>query len=85
MLAAYLNAKLEADDAELAVEGAHGFWELAINREHHPDVRLDRLASLLGKLSSSNIAVATTTAAAIWGLATTGISRKVCAVQLACL
>lgn len=60
----------------LATEGAQGFWELAINKDHHADFRLDRLAALLNRLSSPSLEVATTTAAAIWGLATTGLSRK---------
>ncbi len=68
--------QLEAEDATLATEGAHGFWELSINKDHHGDIRLDRLAALLNRLSSPNIEVATTTAAALWGLATTGLSRR---------
>lgn len=70
------HSQLEAEDATLATEGAHGFWELSINKEHHGDMRLDRLAALLNRLSSPNIEVATTTAAALWGLATTGLSRR---------
>lgn len=35
-----------------------------------------RLASLLTQLNSANLAVATTAAAAVWGLATTGTMRR---------
>eukprot|EP00198_Chlamydomonas_reinhardtii_P003541 XP_001692877.1 flagellar associated protein [Chlamydomonas reinhardtii] len=76
LLTAYLHAKVEAEEPVLATEGAQGFWELAINKDHHADFRLDRLAALLNRLSSPSLEVATTTAAAIWGLATTGLSRK---------
>lgn len=44
-IATYLLAKLEAnDDVDLAVEGCHGFWELSINKDHHPDIAFDRCA-----------------------------------------
>ncbi|KXZ56071.1 hypothetical protein GPECTOR_2g953 [Gonium pectorale] len=68
--------EVEAEDPVLSAEGAHGFWELAIKKEHHADFRIDRLAALLNRLSSPNMDVATTTAAAVWGLATTGLSRR---------
>ncbi len=76
MLAQYLHAKLEADDGELAQEGCHGFWELAILKDNHQDIRMDRLAALVNKLSSNSIPVATTAAAAVWALATTGGMRR---------
>eukprot|EP00798_Chlamydomonas_sp_ICE-L_P023775 gene23775-9334_t len=76
VLMVYLHAKLEADDGDLAMEGCHGFWEMSINKEPHLDIRMDRMAALLGKLSSNNIQVATLAAAAVWGLATTGTSRR---------
>ncbi|GIL66635.1 hypothetical protein Vafri_20126 [Volvox africanus] len=76
LLTAYMHAKVEAEDPVLAAEGAHGFWELSINKQHHVDFRIDRLAALLNRLSAPNLEVATTTAAAVWGLATTSLSRK---------
>ncbi|MEW5306191.1 MAG: hypothetical protein WDW36_008675 [Sanguina aurantia] len=75
-LSEYLQAKVEADDGVLSAEGAHGFWELSIHPEHHADIRVDRLAALTLKLSSPNLHVATTAAAALWGLSTTAPSRK---------
>ena len=60
VLMVYLNAKLEADDGDLAVEGCHGFWEMSINKDNHADIRMDRLASLLTKLNSGNIEVGAT-------------------------
>ena len=76
MLTCYLHAKLEADDGDLAEEGAHGFWELSIGKDNHMDIRMDRLAALLAKLQSANFGVATTTAFALWGLGVTASSRR---------
>jgi hypothetical protein len=41
--------QIEAEDPGLSAEGAHGFWELSIGKEHHADFRLDRLAALLNR------------------------------------
>lgn len=76
MLSAYLHAKLDAGDDLLAEEGCAGFWELSISKDNHADIRMDRLASLLSKLSSNNVPVATAAAAAVWGLATTAGMRR---------
>ncbi|GFH26690.1 uncharacterized protein HaLaN_24879, partial [Haematococcus lacustris] len=42
----YLHAKLEADEGELAAEGCHSFWELAINKDNHADMRTDKWAAV---------------------------------------
>lgn len=42
LLSSYLQAKVEADDGELAAEGCHGFWELSINKDNHADIHMDR-------------------------------------------
>jgi hypothetical protein len=52
-----LQAKMESGDSELMAEGCHGMWELAINRDNHPDIKIDRLAALMKMLESLNIFV----------------------------
>ncbi len=42
MLAAYLYAKLCADEGQLVEEGCGGFWELAINKDNHADIHSDK-------------------------------------------
>lgn len=56
-LSEYLQAKVEADDGVLSAEGAHGFWELSIHQEHHSEIRMDRLAALVQRISSTNLHV----------------------------
>ncbi len=75
-LTAFLQAKMEADDGDLAEEGCHGMWEFSINRDNHADVRLERLMPLLYKIESSNNRIATTAAAALWGLAPSASCRR---------
>jgi hypothetical protein len=56
-LALYLQALLEAPGEELQLEGAHGLWELGINKEHHADISADTLAALVTGLSSPSVQV----------------------------
>lgn len=44
MVGGYLAAKLDAGDDVLGEEGCAGFWELAINKDNHGDIRMDRCA-----------------------------------------
>eukprot|EP00884_Botryococcus_braunii_P001895 jgi/Botrbrau1/11706/Bobra.0195s0035.1 len=72
----HLIAKLEAQTESLALEGARGMWELAVNKQHHGDH--DSLASmkaLIPHLSSANDEVVIAAAAAIWGLSFTKNQR----------
>lgn len=56
-LAAYLDVKLKSEDETLQLEGAHGLYELAINRKHHADISHDHIAMLVQRLSSENLEV----------------------------
>lgn len=77
LLGSYLQAKLMVeDDPELQLEGAHGMWELSINKEHHGDVERDKLAALVNRLSSPNLEVSKLAAAAIWGMSTSAHIRR---------
>ncbi|KAF8071180.1 hypothetical protein HT031_001262 [Scenedesmus sp. PABB004] len=65
----FLQAKLEAEDGQLQLEGARGAWELAINKAHHAEMGAQHLRPLVQHLQSASIEVARTCAAAVWGLA----------------
>ncbi|GAX81636.1 hypothetical protein CEUSTIGMA_g9064.t1 [Chlamydomonas eustigma] len=72
----FLVAKMDSGIVELMVEGCHGMYEFSINKDHHQDVSIESMTSLLRLLDSDNIRVASLAAAALWGLSTTGECRR---------
>ncbi len=76
MTAAFLQCKMESGNNEVMAEGCHGMWELSISKDNHPDIRIDKLAALIKMLESGNVVVASTGAAAVWGLATSSSCRR---------
>jgi hypothetical protein len=77
MLTAFLQAKMESGEVGLMVEGCHSLWELSVNKVNHHDVKIDRMAALIGQLNSPIIECATISAAAVWGFATSSGCRKI--------
>ncbi|WIA12059.1 hypothetical protein OEZ85_012136 [Tetradesmus obliquus] len=75
LLLNFLQAKMEAEDEQLQLEGARGMWELSINKPHHAEMQACHLRLLVKHLQSANIEVARICAAAVWGLAVNERSR----------
>ena len=57
MTAAFMLAKMEPGDPHLVVEGCHGLWELAANRDNHADLDEGCMAALLKELDSDHLKV----------------------------
>ncbi|KAL0031473.1 hypothetical protein WJX77_002181 [Trebouxia sp. C0004] len=70
-----LKAKLLTGDAALQLEGAHGMWELSVNKAHHADMVEDLLEALLVQLACPDLQVVQAAAAAVWGCATSSRTR----------
>lgn len=63
-------------DSSLAVEAAHGLWELAVERRHHPGFSEDMLRAVVSGLSCPTWEVASCCAGAVWQLARTADLRR---------
>lgn len=54
----FLHAKLMAEENDvLQREAAHGFWEMAINKDHHADFGVEKIAAIVNKLRHRNMDV----------------------------
>jgi hypothetical protein len=52
-----LQAKLLAEEEALHQEGAHGMWELSMQKAHHADIQRAPLIALLGHMESRSVQV----------------------------
>eukprot|EP00882_Tetradesmus_deserticola_P013709 GHRQ01014559.1.p1 GENE.GHRQ01014559.1~~GHRQ01014559.1.p1 ORF type:complete len:221 (+),score=66.82 GHRQ01014559.1:175-837(+) len=57
LLLNFLQAKMEAEDEQLQLEGARGMWELSINKPHHAEMQACHLRLLVKHLQAANIEV----------------------------
>lgn len=57
LLLNFLQAKMEAEDEQLQLEGARGMWELSINKPHHSEMQACHVRLLVKHLQSANIEV----------------------------
>jgi hypothetical protein len=53
----FLQAKMEAEDEQLQLEGVRGMWELSINKPHQAEMQACHLRLLVKHLQSANIEV----------------------------
>ncbi|KAL3152292.1 hypothetical protein ABBQ32_001363 [Trebouxia sp. C0010 RCD-2024] len=70
-----LRAKLLAGVTQLQLEGAHGVWELSVNKVHHADMVEELLEALVAQLANSDLQVVQAAAAAVWGCAISSRTR----------
>jgi hypothetical protein len=57
LLLNFLQAKMEAEDEQLQLEGVRGMWELSINKPHQAEMQACHLRLLVQHLQSANIEV----------------------------
>jgi hypothetical protein len=57
LLLNFLQAKMEAEDEQLQLEGVRGMWELSINKPHQAEMQACHLRLLVKHLQSANIEV----------------------------
>lgn len=57
MLLSFLQAKMEAEDEQLHLEGARAMWELSINKAHQAEMESCHLRLLMQHLQSANVEV----------------------------